>query len=80
MVMEKTESMPKEFWDDMDWVSKHYSDLVKKYPDKWIAVVNGKVVSSGQDLGKVLEEAKMKTGKEHIVVEFIECGGHIYGW
>ena len=70
--------MPKEFWDDMDWTSQHYSELMQKYPNEWVAVVDGKIISHGKDLEKIIKEAKRKTGKEHIAVEFIECGGHIY--
>lgn len=80
MVMEKNETMPKEFWDDMDWGRNHFSELMKDYPDMWIAIVNKKVVSAGKDLGKVIEEAKWKTKRKHIPVKFIDCGAHLYGW
>ncbi len=68
---------PKEFWRDEKWGFKHYSELVRKYPDRWVAIVNRKVVASG-DLKVVEEEAKKKTGKKHIPVIFVESGSHIY--
>ena len=70
--------MPKDFWDDMDWTSENYSELMQKYPNEWVTVVNGKIISHGKDLEKIIKLAKRKTGKEHIVVESIEGGGHIY--
>jgi hypothetical protein len=58
------EKIPKEFWEDAKWAEKHYSELVKKFPDEWVAVVNREVVTAGKDLAKVKEEAKIKTGRE----------------
>lgn len=49
-----------------------------RYPDEWVAIVDEQVVSNGKDLGKVLEIARIKTGKRHIAVDFIDCGDHIY--
>ena len=56
------EKIPKEFWEDAKWAEKHYSELVKKFPDEWVAVVNREVITSGKDLAKVKEEAKIKNG------------------
>ncbi len=72
------EIMPKEFWEDQQWGFKHHSELINKYKDMWIAIVDKKVVSAGVDLGKVEEEARKKTGKKQIAVLFVECGSHIY--
>jgi len=71
-------TISQEFWDDQQWGLNHHSDLISQYKDQWIAIVNKKVVSSGEDLGKVEEEAKRKTGKKEIPVFFVECGAHIY--
>lgn len=68
----------KEFWEDQQWGFQHHSDLLGRYKDMWVAIVNKKVVSAGEDLGKVEEEAKQKTGKKQIPVLFVECGAHIY--
>ncbi|ODS41559.1 MAG: hypothetical protein A7315_01435 [Candidatus Altiarchaeales archaeon WOR_SM1_79] len=76
--MNKVEPEPKEFWDDMKWGRTHYSELIKKYPDKWVAIINKKVVAVGESINDIKEEAKNKTGKMHIPVMFIECGDHIY--
>lgn len=71
-------NVSKEFWDDQQWGFQHHSDLLDKYKDKWVAIVGKKVVSAGKDLGKVEEEAKLKTGREEVPVLFVECGAHIY--
>ena len=69
---------PKEFWDDMKWGRVHYSELVRKYPDKWIAIVDKKVISSGESIKKIRKEAMEKTGRKHIPVIFVEFGAHVY--
>lgn len=79
MVMEKTETMPKDFWDDLSWARKHHTELLKKYRNLWVAVVNKKVVSAGDNLGKVESIAKAKTGKKSIATMFVDGGEHIYG-
>lgn len=74
MVMEKIKIEPKEFWDDKKWVEKNYSDLQDKYPDKWVAIVDKKVVAAGKSLKDIELEAEHKTGvsRDRIPVLFIE--------
>ncbi|MCK4613936.1 MAG: hypothetical protein KAU14_03960 [Thermoplasmata archaeon] len=45
---------PKEFWDDMQCGREHYSELVKKYPDKWIAIVDKSVVAVSEGINEGL--------------------------
>ncbi len=47
--------IPKEFWDDMKWGREHRSDLLHRYPDQWVAIVDKIVVAAGMDLRKVEE-------------------------
>jgi len=70
--------MPKEFWTDQEWGFKHHTELLKRYRDKWIAIVNKKVIASGSDLAKVEKLAQKKTRKKYIPVMFVESGSHIY--
>ena len=70
--------MPKEFWTDQEWGFKNHTQLLKRYRDKWIAIVNKKVVASGSDLAKVEKIAQKKTSKKYIPVMFVESGSHIY--
>ena len=73
-----TTTISQEFWDDQQWGFAHHTELLPKYKDQWVAIVNKQVVSAGVDLGKVEDEAKQKTGKTEIPVFFVECGAHIY--
>ena len=72
--MERINIEPKEFWDDKKWAEKNYPDLQEKYPDKWVAIVNKKVVAAGKSLKNTELEAEHKTGvpKARIPVLFIE--------
>ena len=45
----------------MKWGREHRSELLDKYRNKWVAIVDKKVVSAGKDLIKVEEEARWKT-------------------
>lgn len=42
------------------WITKNFESLVDKYPNKYIAVVNDKVVSSGMSAKDVEEKAKRR--------------------
>ena len=69
----------KEFWDDLIWGESQHTEFLKKYKDQWVAVKNKKVVAFGEDLSKVKQIARQKTGEEEIPVVFVDCGWHIYG-
>jgi len=69
---------PKEFWEDKDWAIEHYAELQRQYKDKWVAIVDKKVVSYGNNLGEVEERARELTGKKYIPLIFVESGAAIY--
>lgn len=70
----------KEFWDDLLWSEEHYSELMERFPDKWVAIVDKKAVFSGESIKTVEIEAEKITGKskDEIPIVFVECGAHIY--
>ena len=70
--------IPKRYWEDDAWADEHYEELVKKFPQKWVAVVNKKVVSVGDSPTRVREEATKKTGVEHIPLTFVEQSIVVY--
>lgn len=70
--------MPPEFWEDQEWALDQYEVFMKKYPYRWIAVVNREVVAAEKDPVKAREVAKKKTGRQHIPVLFIEGHFHVY--
>ncbi len=53
---------------------------MREYSDKWVAIVDGKVVSAGESIKRVEAEAEKKTGRptDKIPVMFVECGAHVY--
>jgi hypothetical protein len=69
---------PKEYWDDVRWSEAHYAELVARYPNQWVAIVNGAVVSAGSDLERVVDEARAKTGRKEFPRIFVERGTHVY--
>ncbi len=76
--MKKAPRLPKRYWDDLKWGRCHHTELLDKYKDKWVAIVNKKIVSSGKDLGKVKAVARKKTNIRNVPVIYVECGEHIY--
>lgn len=71
--------MSTEYWEDQEWGLRHYQELVERYPNLWVAIVDRRVVSSGPDPNAVEEEAARKTGrpKEAIPLLFVEAGNQI---
>jgi len=57
---------------DFEWINKNYSMLQAKYPDMYIAVKDGKVISANKEFGKAYEEAKKKV--ENFVTDYILSG------
>ena len=76
--MKSDEKHPKRYWEDEKWANEHYGELIKKYPDRWVAVVNKKVVAAGLDIKKIKAIARKKTGERLIPVFFIEGSPAIY--
>jgi hypothetical protein len=69
---------PKEFWEDKEWAIAHYGELQKHYRDKWIAIDGKKVVSYGEARGEVKKHAMEKTGKNYVILIYVEGGAAIY--
>ncbi len=57
---------------DFEWINKNYPMLQAKYPNMYIAVKNGKVISANKEFGKAYEEAK-KAGND-FVTDYILSG------
>jgi hypothetical protein len=58
---------------DFEWINKNYPMLQKRYPNMYVAVKDGKVISSNKEFGKAYEEAKKKVG-EDFVTDYILSG------
>ena len=57
--------------ENMEWFSKHYADVKRKYTNKWIIVYNRKVVETEDSFEEVLARAR-KYDPNRIMVEFME--------
>jgi len=62
----------------MRWGEENYAQLQKKYKDKWVAILQKKIISHGENMEEVETEAKRISGREYIPVIFIESGAAIY--
>ncbi len=69
---------PKYVVDDYRWADTHHNELAKKYPEKWVAVVNKKVVSHGSQADRVLAKAHRCTPRPDVALVFIESRLHFY--
>lgn len=72
------EKIEKRVWDDKRWIRKHMGDLQKKYREKWVAVVNKKVVGVAEGPETARKMARKKTGEKQIPVIFVESGQNLY--
>jgi hypothetical protein len=70
--------MEKGFWEDARWGEENYTELQKQFKDKWVAIVDKKVVSYGENRGEVKKRAIELTGKKHIPLIYVESGAAIY--
>jgi hypothetical protein len=56
-----------EFLDDMKWGEENYSELMRKYPGKWVAIVSKKVIGIGRSMSEAEEEAHWRSLKIKIL-------------
>ena len=66
------------YWEDMDWAYEHYATLAAEHPNQWVAVLEGRVVAAGVNLGEVESVARGIAGRKDVAVVFIERGIHVY--
>ena len=64
--------------EDYHWADAHSTELSKKYPEKWIAIVDKKVVSHGTRPDIVRAEAHRYTSHPEIALHFVEGCIHLY--
>jgi len=50
---------PRKFWEDNRWLNEHWSEIVRVYPDMWVAVVEQQVVASGRDPEEVAKTTQV---------------------
>jgi len=69
---------PKEYWDDSKWANENFTEISKKYPNLWVAIVNKKVIASGKVISEVRKTAQEKTNRKHFPIILAEKGIHVY--
>lgn len=68
---------PRRYWRDSDWFDAHDAELAEQYPNQWVAVLSGKVISHSTSLEQVLREVE-EQGVDFPVIGFVEKGIHVY--
>ncbi|MBU0684690.1 MAG: DUF5678 domain-containing protein [Thermoplasmatota archaeon] len=57
------------------WLKQNYLELIQDYPNQWIAVLDQKVVASGNMKRQVESEAREISGDKEFSLYFIEPSG-----
>lgn len=66
---------PSEDQEDMkndQWLRENYLDLIQDYPNRWIAVLDQKIISTGNSKRQVESAAREIAGEREFSVYFIE--------
>ena len=71
---------PRGWTAEYHWAFAHYSDLVRKYPNQWVAFAHRRVLAHGKALMPVLNQARRKVREREIPHLFVERGIHVYAY
>ncbi len=74
--------LPKRYFEDSKWLRENLTELTKKYPDYWIAILEKEVVIASKDLDQVKRVAYKKeaeVGVGQCVYTFIESFQRLRG-
>ncbi len=78
MGKKRPSSGPKTYWEDSQWANEHFGDIVRDYPDQWVAIVDQKVAASGKTVAEVERIVTEMTGRDEFPIYFAEKGIRIY--
>jgi len=71
-VTEEELKILKEFQKDTQWLIENYQKLKKEFVDRFVAIKNGKVIESDENLDKLIEKLQKKgEDASKTVIEFI---------
>lgn len=70
--------VPASYVADEQWVDQHMVDLVGRYPDEWIGVVNGRVAAHGKSSAQVRGEIEHQLPGSTPYVCLIEGHPRVY--
>jgi len=71
---------PEDYWEDSKWASEHFAEIVREYPDQWVAIVDKKVISARRTIAEVEKIATEKTGRDEFPIYFAERGIRVYNY
>ena len=66
------------FWKDDYWAHQNYQTLLKRYPNKWVAILNRSVICANEDLRKVKAFLAKKIKGKIVPLMHIEDASHVY--
>jgi hypothetical protein len=69
---------PDEYWEDSKWARDNFSEIVKQYPDQWVAIVDKKAVAAGRTIEEVEKAGKEKTGRDEFPIYLAQKGLRVY--
>jgi orotate phosphoribosyltransferase-like protein len=63
---------------DNQWLQSHYKEIQEEYPNKFVAIVNKKIITAGEKMENVVKDLK-EIGKDPamVLIEFIPEKGLI---
>jgi len=67
-----------DYWEDSRWASENFADIVKEYPNQWVAIVDKTVVAAGKTIAEVEEACRIKTGRKDVPIYLAEKGIRVY--
>ena len=53
------------------WIQAHWPELLRDFPDQWVAVDQGRVWAAGRKMGEVADEAVRAGASPDVVHQFV---------
>jgi hypothetical protein len=53
------------------WIQTEWSQLLRDYPDQWVAVDQGRVLAAGRNLSQVADQAEHSGASPDVVHQFV---------
>ncbi len=60
------------------WIQAEWAQLLRDYPDQWIAVDQGRVLAAGRNLGQVADAVRRASASADVAYEFIASASLIF--
>ena len=76
--MEMLKIPPRSFWDDDRWAHENYQTLLKKYSNKWVAIMNRGVICADEDLKIVKSFLRKKLQGRPVPLLHVDDASHVY--